>query len=117
MLQAHCHQRSLVGVGPILRVLKLLKGATVIDLDAGCCGMAGSFGYEVEHYAVSRMVGQRRLFPALRDAKADDIIVAPGFSCRLQIQHFTGREAVHPAQVLQTHLFPVVSRQAPVRVG
>jgi len=104
LLQPHCHQRSLVGIGPMLRVLRLVPGSTVIDLDAGCCGMAGSFGYEVEHYDVSRLVGETRLFPALRLAGPDDVIVAPGFSCRLQIHHFTGREAVHPAELLQSRL-------------
>jgi FAD/FMN-containing dehydrogenase/Fe-S oxidoreductase len=117
LLVAHCHQRSLVGVGALMRVLKFLPGCAVLDLDAGCCGMAGSFGYELEHYDVSRMVGERRLFPALREAQADDLIVAPGFSCRLQIRHFTGREAIHPALVLHANLSPVVSRQAPARVG
>ena len=91
-MQAHCHQQSLVGVGPMIWTLQLIPGATVINLEAGCCGMAGSFGYEVEHYDVSRLVGENRLFPALRQAGPEDVIVAPGFSCRLQIQHFTGRE-------------------------
>jgi Fe-S oxidoreductase len=104
LVQGHCHQRSLVGMGPTLRLLRRIPGAQVIDLDAGCCGMAGSFGYEKEHYEVSRLVGEQRLFPALRQAAADDVIVAPGFSCRLQIQHFTGRTAVHPAVLLASLL-------------
>jgi Fe-S oxidoreductase len=104
LVQAHCHQRSLIGAGPLLRVLQSIPGAEVIDLDAGCCGMAGSFGYEVEHYEVSRRVGEHRLLPAVRQAGADDVIVAPGFSCRLQIRHFTGREAVHPAELLRSCL-------------
>ncbi|HKI18117.1 MAG TPA: FAD-linked oxidase C-terminal domain-containing protein [Isosphaeraceae bacterium] len=111
LVQAHCHQQSLVGVGSVLRALQVIPGSTVINLDAGCCGMAGSFGYEVEHYDVSRLVGEARLFPALREAGPDDVIVAPGFSCRLQIRHFTGREAVHPAELLQSQL---VSRRAPM---
>jgi len=73
----------------------------VLDLDAGCCGMAGSFGYEKEHYEISRLVGEQRLFPAVRQASAETVIVAPGFSCRMQIKHFTGREALHPAQLLE----------------
>jgi FAD/FMN-containing dehydrogenase/Fe-S oxidoreductase len=100
LVQAHCHQRSLVGVGPLLRLLRRIPGAEVIDLDAGCCGMAGSFGYEKEHYEVSRLVGEQRLFPALRQADPDTVVVAPGFSCRRQIEHFTGRRAVHPAELL-----------------
>src|SRR5205814_10557153 len=98
LVQAHCHQRSLIGIEPMLRVLQAIPGAEVIELDAGCCGMAGSFGYEVEHYDVSRLVGEQRLLPAVRRAEPDAVIVAPGFSCRLQIRHFTGREAVHPAE-------------------
>jgi Fe-S oxidoreductase len=62
--------------------------------------MAGSFGYEKEHYDVSRLVGEQRLFPALRQADPDAAVIASGFSCRLQIAHFTGRKALHPAQLL-----------------
>jgi FAD/FMN-containing dehydrogenase/Fe-S oxidoreductase len=100
LVQGHCHQRALVGMGPTLRLLRRIPGAEVIDLDAGCCGMAGSFGYEKEHYEVSRLVGEQRLFPALRHADPDTVVVAPGFSCRRQIEHFTGRRAVHPAELL-----------------
>ncbi len=88
----------------MLRLLRSIPGADVIDLDAGCCGMAGSFGYEVEHYEVSRLVGEQRLLPALRKAKPDAVVVAPGFSCRLQINHFAGREAVHPSVLLRSCL-------------
>jgi Fe-S oxidoreductase len=87
-----------------MRVLQRIPGAEVVDLDAGCCGMAGSFGYEVEHYEVSRIVAEQRLLPAVRQADSDAIIAAPGFSCRLQVRHFTGRELVHPALVLQACL-------------
>ncbi len=104
LVHAHCHQRALVGVEPILRLLRRIPGAEVIDLDAGCCGMAGSFGYEKEHYELSRQVGEQRLFPAVRQADADTAIVASGFSCRLQIEHFTGRKAVHPAVLLRSLL-------------
>jgi FAD/FMN-containing dehydrogenase/Fe-S oxidoreductase len=106
LVHTHCHQRSLVGVGPVLRLLSLIPGAEVIDLDAGCCGMAGSFGYEVEHYEVSRLVGEQRLLPAVRQAGRDAAIVATGFSCRHQIQHFGGREALSTAVVLQDCLPP-----------
>jgi FAD/FMN-containing dehydrogenase/Fe-S oxidoreductase len=100
LVQGHCHQRALVGMGPLLRLLGRIPGAQVVDLDAGCCGMAGAFGYEAEHYDVSRLVGEQRLFPALRGSAPDDAVVAPGFSCRLQVGHFTGRGAVHPAELL-----------------
>ncbi len=102
LVQAHCHERSLVGVAPVMGLLRLIPGSEVVDLDVGCCGMAGSFGYEAEHYEVSRLVGEQRLLPTVRQAEQEDIIVAPGFSCRLQIQHFTGREAVHPASLLRS---------------
>jgi hypothetical protein len=101
LVQGHCHQRSLVGMKPTLKLLRRIPGAEVIDLDAGCCGMAGSFGYEKEHYEISRLVGEQRLFPAIRQVDAETIIVAPGFSCRHQIEHFTGRRAVHPATLLR----------------
>jgi Fe-S oxidoreductase len=83
-----------------LRLLRRLPGAEVVDLDAGCCGMAGSFGYEREHYDVSRLVGEHRLFPAVRQAPPGSVIVAAGFSCRMQIEHFTGQRALHPAILL-----------------
>jgi Fe-S oxidoreductase len=102
LVQGHCHQRSLVGMAPLLRLLRRIPQAEVIDLDAGCCGMAGSFGYEREHYDISRQVGEQRLFPALRQADAETVVVAPGFSCRRQIEHFTGRRAQHPAALLRT---------------
>ena len=79
------------GLSRCSELLRLIPGSEVVDLDAGCCGMAGSFGYEVEHYEVSRLVGEQRLLPAVRQAGPEDIVVAPGFSCRLQIHHFTGR--------------------------
>jgi Fe-S oxidoreductase len=104
LVQGHCHQRSLVGMDATLKLLRRIPGAEVIDLDAGCCGMAGSFGYEKEHYEISRLVGEQRLFPALRKAPADAVVVAPGFSCRMQIKHFTGRIALHPAQLLHSLL-------------
>ncbi len=88
----------------MLKLLRSIPDAEVIDLDAGCCGMAGSFGYEAEHYEVSRLVGEQRLLPAVRRAGPDDVIVAPGFSCRLQVRHFTGREAVHPVVLMRSCL-------------
>jgi Fe-S oxidoreductase len=104
LVQGHCHQRSLVGMSAALRLLRRIPGAEVVDLDAGCCGMAGSFGYEKEHYDVSRLVGEQQLFPAVRDAAPDDRIIASGMSCRMQIAHFTGRVALHPATLLDSLL-------------
>ncbi len=73
-------------------------------MDSGCCGMAGSFGYEAEHYEVSMRMAERRLLPAVRGAAPETIIVAAGLSCREQIAHGSGRAALHPAQVLRTAL-------------
>jgi Fe-S oxidoreductase len=100
LLHAHCHQKALVGTAPALRLLARIPGSEVVDLDAGCCGMAGSFGYEREHYEISRTVGERKLFPAVRTRSDGTIVVASGFSCRHQLQHFTGATAFHPAVLL-----------------
>ena len=81
-----------------------LAGYTVEEVDSGCCGMAGSFGYEAEHYTISMQMGERRLFPAVRAAAGDTIIVAAGTSCRQQIAHGAGRNALHPAQALRAAL-------------
>jgi FAD/FMN-containing dehydrogenase/Fe-S oxidoreductase len=99
VVQAHCHQRALVGVGPMLEVLRQVPGAEVVNLDAGCCGLAGSFGYEKEHYDLSLQVGEQRLFPALC-AAGEATVIAPGLSCRLQIAHATGAKCSHPAELL-----------------
>jgi FAD/FMN-containing dehydrogenase/Fe-S oxidoreductase len=100
LVHGHCHQRALGGMEPLMRLMRRIPGAEVTDLDAGCCGMAGSFGYEKEHYEISRQIGEQKLFPAIHAASPEDVIVAPGFSCRQQIAHFTGRKAVHPAELL-----------------
>lgn len=103
LLHGHCHQKALVGTDPSHRLLGRL--AQVEEVDSGCCGMAGSFGYEVEHYEISRQIGERRLFPAVRRAMAEGkTVVAAGTSCRQQIEHFTGCRALHPAELLARHL-------------
>lgn len=93
LLHGHCHQKALIGTASSLRVLGALN-TTVREIDSGCCGMAGSFGYEKEHYEVSKAIGARRLMPAIQ-AAPDAAIVASGISCRQQVAHFTGRKAVH----------------------
>jgi FAD/FMN-containing dehydrogenase/Fe-S oxidoreductase len=109
LVQSHCHQRSLTGTTALLALLRRIAGAEVVDLDAGCCGLAGSFGYEKEHYEVSLQIAEQRLAPLLRQAAADAAVVAPGFSCRMQIAHCTGRMAVHPALILRDALSKDVS--------
>jgi Fe-S oxidoreductase len=104
LLHTHCHQRALVGPDPGMRLLSLLAGCQPIDLDAGCCGMAGSFGYEREHYELSRAIAERKLLPAIHTRPAGSVVVAPGFSCRHQIAHFAGVETVHPAVLLRSLL-------------
>ena len=103
LLHGHCHQKSLVGTAPSKTALALPEGYSVEEVDSGCCGMAGSFGYEKEHYDISMKMAERRLMPAVRKAE-DAIVVAAGFSCRHQIKDATGRPALHPAQVLRNAL-------------
>jgi Fe-S oxidoreductase len=99
LFHGHCHQKALVGSGPTLAVLND-AGYDVSEVDSGCCGMAGSFGFEKEHYDVSLAIGNRRLAPAVKAAGAAVEIIAPGISCRQQIEHLTGRSAKHPAEAL-----------------
>ena len=99
-LHGHCHQKSLIGVGKSAEMLRMIPGATVHVIPSGCCGMAGSFGYEKEHYATSMAIGEMVLFPAVRGAGPDAIVAAPGTSCRQQILDGTGIRAKHPVEVL-----------------
>jgi FAD/FMN-containing dehydrogenase/Fe-S oxidoreductase len=99
LLHGHCHQKALVGTAPTMALLKA-AGFAPSEVDSGCCGMAGSFGFEREHYDISVAIGSRRLAPAVKAAGADVEIVAPGISCRQQIEHLTGRKAKHPAELL-----------------
>lgn len=97
LLHGHCHQKSLGLVAPAKALLERIPGASVVDLDAGCCGMAGSFGYAKDHYEVSMAIGERKLLPAARRMEPGDVLVAAGISCRHQVQELAGRQAVHPA--------------------
>ena len=97
LVHGHCHARALVGSGPLKQALS--QAYEVEDVDAGCCGMAGSFGYEKEHYDVSMEIGRQRLFPRL-EAQPEALVIAPGISCRQQIEHAIGRKAIHPAEAL-----------------
>ena len=104
LLHGHCHQKSMGGMAPAQALLARIPGVTVTDLDAGCCGMAGSFGYAREHFDVSRQIGERRLLPAARNLSQDAVLVAAGTSCRQQVADFTGVRALHPAELLATLL-------------
>jgi len=99
LLHGHCHQKSLIGTAPTLAMLKS-AGYEVSEVDSGCCGMAGSFGFEKEHYDLSTKIGNRRLVPVVKAASAEVEIVAPGISCRQQIDHLAQRQARHPAELL-----------------
>ena len=99
-LHGHCHQKALSSVSWTQKILSLPANYTVETIPSGCCGMAGSFGYEAEHYEVSQQVGELVLFPAVRKAEADTLIAAPGTSCRHQIADGTGRKAKHPVEIL-----------------
>jgi Fe-S oxidoreductase len=104
LLHGHCHQKALIGTGPSLTVLRLPPGFEVEEVDSGCCGMAGSFGFEQEHYDMSRAIGSRRLFPAveakMKGTSGDFDVVAAGVSCRQQVEHFTGKRPKHLVEVL-----------------
>lgn len=99
-LHGHCQQKALSSVASSVRVLSLPENYLVDVIPSGCCGMAGSFGYEKEHYDISMKVGELVLFPSVRNSKEETIIAAPGTSCRHQIKDGTGRKALHPVEVL-----------------
>jgi len=99
LLHGHCHQKALVGTAPTTAMLKA-AGYEVNEVDSGCCGMAGSFGFEKEHYDLSTKIAKRRLVPAVNATGQEINIVAPGISCRQQIEHLAGRKAKHPAELM-----------------
>jgi FAD/FMN-containing dehydrogenase/Fe-S oxidoreductase len=100
MLHGHCQQKALSSVAGSVKLLSLPANYTVNTIPSGCCGMAGSFGYEKEHYELSQQIGELVLLPAVRRQAEETIIAAPGTSCRHQIKDGTGRKAVHPIEVL-----------------
>ena len=107
-LHGHCHQKSLIGVGKCAEMLRLIPGAKVNVIPSGCCGMAGSFGYEKEHYETSMAIGEMVLFPTVRKATGNKdkkvIVAAPGTSCRQQILDGTGVKAQHPIEIMYNSL-------------
>ena len=101
LVQGHCHQKAIAGIGDEVALLSRAAGAELEVLDAGCCGMAGAFGYDRDHFEISKQIGARVLIPAIDHAPPDAIIVADGFSCRSQIRHFCpSRTPMHLAEVL-----------------
>ena len=103
-LHGHCHQKALASMEPTIKMLSIPENFRVDMIKSGCCGMAGSFGYEKEHYEVSMKAGELGLFPEVRRSAEDTIIAAPGTSCRHQIKDGTGRIALHPIEVLYNAL-------------
>ncbi|RIK46161.1 MAG: FAD-binding oxidoreductase [Chloroflexi bacterium] len=105
LFHGHCHQKALIGMGPSMALLRR-AGLNPVESGAGCCGMAGSFGYEAEHFDVSRKIGEERLFPKVNASSPDTAIAIAGVSCRQQIEHFTGRKTLHIAEVLAEQVLP-----------
>jgi len=103
-LHGHCHQKALASLTPTVKALELPANYKVQVIPSGCCGMAGSFGYEKEHFDISMKIGGLVLLPAVRSAPKDTIIAAPGTSCRHQIKDGTGRIALHPVEILHDAL-------------
>ena len=100
LFQGHCHQKARVGTGQALSVLRSIEGCETVEINSGCCGMAGSFGYETEHYDISMQIGEMSLFPTIREQEGDFIVVAEGVSCRQQIAQGTDKRARHLVEVL-----------------
>jgi Fe-S oxidoreductase len=99
LYHAHCHQKALIGSQDALALLQLAYGDAASEINSGCCGMAGAFGHEVEHYEVAKAIGKQRLFAAVRHDPQAAIAVS-GFSCRHQIEHHTPRNARHLTEYL-----------------
>ena len=103
-VHGHCYQKALVGMKQTLELLRAIPGFNVKEIVSGCCGMAGSFGYEKEHEALSLQIGELHLFPAVRSTAAEEWIIANGMSCRHQIRDGTQKKPLHLAEALFTHL-------------
>ena len=100
LFHGHCQHKALALDGSPADPLRSLVGIQLEELDAGCCGMAGAFGYEREHYDLSLAMGERVLLPAVRATEPTTRVIADGFSCRCQIENGTGRRALHSAEIL-----------------
>jgi Fe-S oxidoreductase len=100
VLHGHCQQKALSSVSPSVKIMSLPQNYTVQTIPSGCCGMAGSFGYEKEHYELSMQIGELVLLPAVRKQAEDVIIAAPGTSCRHQIKDGASKKALHPVEIL-----------------
>ncbi|MDX1983787.1 MAG: FAD-linked oxidase C-terminal domain-containing protein [Bryobacteraceae bacterium] len=104
LLHGHCHQKSMGMLGATQALLQKIPSSSVVDLDAGCCGMAGSFGYGKDHYEVSLAIAGRKLLPAVNAMKSGEVLVAPGTSCRHQVADLSRHKALHPAALIHSLL-------------
>ena len=100
LFHAHCHQKALVGTRPAMEVLRSIPECDLLEIKSGCCGMAGAFGFEKEHYDISLKIGEQLLFPAIRSQEGDFTLASEGVSCRQQIEHGTGKKVRHLVEVL-----------------
>jgi Fe-S oxidoreductase len=100
LLHGHCQQKAIASTAPTIEMLSIPVNYKVKEIPSGCCGMAGSFGYEKEHFELSNKIGEMVLFPEIKGSADSTIISAPGTSCRHHIKDGTGRVAIHPAVVL-----------------
>ncbi|MDP3064881.1 MAG: oxidoreductase, partial [Chloroflexota bacterium] len=103
LFHGHSHQKALASTAPTMKVLGLAPGLKVQEVNSGCCGMAGAFGYEKEHYSISLAIGEQRLFPAIK-ARPDAEVAVMGVSCRQQVEQGAGRRARHFIEVLRDAL-------------
>ena len=106
-LHAHCQQKAIASTNPTKTILSLPENYEVSEIKSGCCGMAGSFGFEKEHYAISMKIGELTLFPSIRQSDKGTIFAAPGTSCREQIKQGTGETSRHPIEILYDALLPL----------
>jgi len=104
LVHTHCHQKALEGTTATLEALQKIPGSVVHKIEAGCCGMAGSFGYEREHVDISMKIGNLHLFPTIRNSEEKTLICANGFSCRTQVMDGTSRQSLHLAEILARYL-------------
>jgi Fe-S oxidoreductase len=100
IVHGHCHHEAVMGIDADQELLERM-GLDVEVLDSGCCGLAGSWGFEQGHASLSRQIGERRLLPAAREASKDAVLVSDGFSCKHQVQEFTDRRPLHLGQVIK----------------
>ena len=104
IFHGHCHQKALVGTHPAMTALRSIPGCDAQEIETGCCGMAGSFGFEREHFETSMDIGEMALFPIIKSQPIDSTIVSDGVSCRQQIRDGTGRNAKHLVEILAESL-------------